>query len=55
MADRIAHRARWAATVQAWKRSGLTQRAFAERENVALGALPHNVATTWVVRLDEVP
>lgn len=50
MADRIAHRARWAETVQAWKRSGLTQRAFAERENVALGAL-----RAWCIRLGAAP
>ncbi len=43
-------RSRWAATVRAWKHSGLTQRAFAEREGVALDALRRGC-----VRLGEAP
>ncbi|MSP72759.1 MAG: hypothetical protein EXR76_11400 [Myxococcales bacterium] len=40
----------WVATVRAWKHSGLTQRAFAEREGVALDGLRR-----WCVRLGEAP
>ena len=43
-------RSRWVATVRAWKHSGLTQRAFAEREGVALDALRRGC-----VRLGEAP
>ena len=50
MADRNSHRARWAGTVQSWKESGLTQRAFAEQEGEALGTL-----RAWCVRLGEAP
>ena len=50
MADRTEHRARWAATVEAWTQSGLSQRAFAEREGITLHTL-----RAWCVRLGAAP
>ncbi len=44
MADRVEHRARWAERVQGWKRSGLTQASFAEREGIAVAGV---VRAVW--------
>jgi hypothetical protein len=47
---REAHRARWVGVVEAWRRSGLTQVAFAEARGLRLDTL-----RAWCRRLGENP
>ena len=48
-------RCRWVATVRAWKHSGLTQRAFAEREGVALDVLRRSCVRARFALLKNLP